>query len=135
MTTLIYTEQLTVVHCTCGIPFAIPTELNERALDNRGPNGVRIHCPVGHSWWYTGKTDAQKLADVLEQERQRVARLTHQRDQAQAAADHEQARANGYKGALAKVKRRVAAGVCPCCNRSFQDLARHMRGQHPDYAS
>lgn len=21
-----------------------------------------------------------------------------------------------------------------CCNRSFKDLARHMAGQHPDYA-
>lgn len=30
--------------------------------------------------------------------------------------------------------RRIAAGVCPCCRRSFTDLARHMSSQHPDYA-
>jgi hypothetical protein len=27
----------------------------------------------------------------------------------------------------------VANGVCPCCNRTFQNLARHMAGKHPDY--
>jgi hypothetical protein len=34
---------------------------------------------------------------------------------------------------MTRIKKRVAAGVCPCCNRSFKDLARHMAGQHPDY--
>jgi hypothetical protein len=24
--------------------------------------------------------------------------------------------------------------VCPCCNRTFQALARHMNSKHPTYA-
>jgi hypothetical protein len=24
-------------------------------------------------------------------------------------------------------------GVCPCCNRTFQQLARHMKAKHPGY--
>lgn len=27
-----------------------------------------------------------------------------------------------------------APRVCPCCNRTFQNVARHIAGQHPDYA-
>lgn len=26
-----------------------------------------------------------------------------------------------------------ACGVCPCCNRSFTNVRRHMTSQHPDY--
>lgn len=37
------------------------------------------------------------------------------------------------KGQLTKTKKRIANGVCPCCNRSFANLERHMAGQHPDY--
>jgi len=37
------------------------------------------------------------------------------------------------KGQLTKTKRRVANGVCPCCNRTFADLSAHMHGQHPEY--
>ena len=27
----------------------------------------------------------------------------------------------------------MANGVCPCCNRSFENLRNHMHTQHPDY--
>jgi hypothetical protein len=30
-------------------------------------------------------------------------------------------------------KERVSAGVCPCCTRTFQNLAQHMANQHPDF--
>lgn len=32
-----------------------------------------------------------------------------------------------------RLRRRTAAGVCPCCNRSFVQLARHMKTKHPDH--
>ena len=37
------------------------------------------------------------------------------------------------KGQVTRIKKRVANGVCPCCNRTFKDLAAHMSTQHPDY--
>lgn len=37
------------------------------------------------------------------------------------------------KGRLTKTKKRIANGVCPCCNRHFVNLERHMTGKHPDY--
>lgn len=41
--------------------------------------------------------------------------------------------AAAYKGAATRLKNRAKAGVCPCCNRTFQNLARHMASQHPDH--
>jgi hypothetical protein len=28
---------------------------------------------------------------------------------------------------------RIGNGVCPCCNRSFTNLRRHMTTKHPEY--
>jgi uncharacterized protein (UPF0212 family) len=38
------------------------------------------------------------------------------------------------KTQLKKVHVRVGHGVCPCCNRSFAQLRRHMAAKHPEYA-
>lgn len=32
-----------------------------------------------------------------------------------------------------KLKRRVKAGVCPCCKRTFKQLVAHMKHKHPDF--
>jgi hypothetical protein len=36
---------------------------------------------------------------------------------------------------VTKIKNRVGHGVCPCCTRSFQNLARHMASEHPTFAA
>ncbi len=33
-----------------------------------------------------------------------------------------------------KIEKRVANGVCSCCNRQFSDLHAHMKTKHKDYA-
>ena len=33
-----------------------------------------------------------------------------------------------------KQLKRVHNGVCPCCNRSFQNLQKHMKTKHPEIA-
>ena len=38
------------------------------------------------------------------------------------------------KAAKTRLKNRVGKGVCPCCNRSFANLKRHMASQHPEFA-
>ena len=39
------------------------------------------------------------------------------------------------KGHLTRAKKRHRAGLCPCCNRQFQDLVRHMASKHPEEAA
>lgn len=36
------------------------------------------------------------------------------------------------KGQLTKLRNRIANGVCPWCQRSFANVARHVEHQHPD---
>ena len=49
-------------------------------------------------------------------------------------AKHATRRMAAAKGELTKMKKRVGNGVCPCCNRQFVNLQRHMATQHPGYA-
>lgn len=110
--------------CTCGVVFGIPETLKARRL----ADGKDFYCPNGHPMVFQD-TDAAKirrLRESLTWERQRL-------DQERARADHMAAVARGHKGAHQRTKNRIAKGVCPCCNRAFLDLGRHMAGQHPDY--
>lgn len=116
--TISYTETLVTVTCTCGINFAIPDTLHQQLLDHRGPNGKQVYCPLGHTWYYTGKTDA---------ERERDKRLA---TEAQLVAARDQLDAE--KKAHARTQRRVTNGVCPCCHRTFKQLQRHMKAKHPE---
>lgn len=129
---------LEVVTCaTCHITYAIPASLKRSALKypGDGPNGWKLCCPLGHTWWYTGKSEAEKLKRKLEFERERAGRVTAQLDQTKALLKGQKARAARFKNERDRERLRVAAGVCPCCNRSFKDLARHMAGQHPGFAT
>jgi hypothetical protein len=112
-----YTETLVVTHCWCGIALAIPSNLNRVMHDE----GKSAYCPLGHSFVY-GETNADKL----EAERKR-----HKATRDLLAA--EERSHSTTRGHLTRAKKRSAAGVCPCCNRTFSQLARHMSAKHPDY--
>lgn len=117
MTSLNYTETLTVVHCVCGMPFGIPESLHAQMNDK----GKSVYCPLGHSWHYTENTE-----EKLRKERQR-----HQATRDLLAAEERSniAQRAATKRFQNKVKR-VENGVCPHCNRSFQNLRRHMESKH-----
>jgi len=108
---------------TCGCAYAIPTTM----WNAQRQSGGYHHCPNGHpqGWSKDGCENAQ-----LRRERDRLKQQAAQKDdeirEAQAAA--EKARKE-----IARVKRRHAAGTCPCCKRTFTNMANHMRTKHPDY--
>lgn len=98
-------------------------------------NSQTWHCLHGHEQHFPpGKTEAEKLRAQLEQERQFRQRAEQRVAQAQDEAQAERRRANGYKGHAAKLAKRAKAGICPCCNRHFTQLARHMAAKHPAFA-
>lgn len=127
-------ELVTEECCRCGVLFAMPADLKERCLDNPGPNGRQFYCPNGHSQHYTGKSKAQQERERADRLARRVdglqTQLTHEADQRQAA----ERSARALRAVNTRTRRRIAAGVCPACRRSFKDLAAHMQGQHPEYA-
>lgn len=120
MPTITYTEELVTEVCWCGINHAIPRNLARQAREK----GTAVYCPLGHTW-VIRETEVDKLRKQLESERQSK---KFWQDQADAAEKSKTA----LKGQLTKARKRAANGVCPCCNRSFVDVARHMRSKHPE---
>lgn len=122
------TQDVTLVthECgSCGVLFAMPVKLKEECLRDQSRS---FYCPNGHGRHFVGKTEEQRLREQLDRT---LARERAARDQLEAA---ERSRA-ALKGVVTKTKKRVGNGVCPCCNRTFQNLARHMGTKHPDYAT
>jgi DNA-binding XRE family transcriptional regulator len=112
-----------VIECGgCGQMFAMTTVFFElRQEDHKS-----WYCPNGCCRHYTGKSKAAKLQSVidrkdreLEAEKGRSAMLAHE--------------VSEVKKTYGKMRDRVKNGVCPCCNRTFQNLMEHMKTKHPEF--
>lgn len=131
---------LHVVDCpSCHVTYAIPQTFYEAAREHNSaanPNNYwAVCCPFGHSWHYTGLNQEQRLKQNLKWEREHAARMAAQRDQARADAHAQKSAKTRFKNQRDRERKRAAAGVCPCCNRTFKQLARHMENQHPHFTS
>lgn len=116
-------ELSTEVCCNCGILFAMPADMQRRRRDDH----KWFYCPAGHEQHYTGATEAQRLQRELDRKAEMLANAnaraeTAERDRRSIAKAHQ------------KMRVRVMNGVCPCCNRTFQNLMQHMRSEHPDFS-
>ena len=119
---------------TCKTPMMIPRELKEAALRARGPNGIHFFCAYGHSQHYAwGESELEKMRRERDRLAQQIAERNDALKIARDAREHAENQLRGTRGALTRIKNRVAHGVCPCCKRTFGDLARHMASQHPTY--
>lgn len=117
-------KQIVVIECaSCSIDFGIGAHFQQERRNDH----ANFYCPNGHLNHYPQKNEAERLRQQLKWAN---ARADSWKDQAETA----EARRRGQKAANTKLKKRIAAGVCPCCRRSFEDLARHIAGQHPDFA-
>lgn len=106
---------------SCGMHFGVPADYIERRReDHRG-----FYCPAGHSNAFKGETDADRLRKMLNEANARNTKLADEWGKAVVKADKAEAE-------RARLMKRVKAGVCTCCNRTFQNLARHMATKHGD---
>lgn len=114
----------------CGVTFTVP----ERVYNYRRRKGGFNFCPNGHQWGWSEGTEKR---DELRAERDRLKQAVAQRDDEvrheREMREHAERRTAAAKGQITKLKKRASAGVCPCCNRTFQNLARHMKTKHPEY--
>lgn len=108
--------------CKCAMSFAVPADFRQRRLKDH----ALFYCPAGHGQHFTGKTPEQKLKDELERKEQMLSA-------AQSRADAAQRERDQVTKAHKRMRTRVMNGVCPCCNRTFQNLMAHMRTEHPDF--
>lgn len=107
--------------CKCHVQFAMTKELRRQRIKD----GEVFHCPNGHGQhyaesdeakWEKALANAQSTTDYYRNQ-EHVARL-----QLRAA-----------KGQMTKLKKRMVAGLCPCCEKNFTNLKKHMDKAHPDF--
>jgi|ERR1700677_2767220 len=113
---------VTEICYSCGMAFAVPEEW----LQNRRKDHKSFWCPNGHQQSYQGETEAERLKRELEKERRAQVPMRESLMAAQKAQER-------AEKALSRHKKRSAAGVCPCCNRTVKQLAEHMQSKHSDF--
>jgi DNA repair exonuclease SbcCD ATPase subunit len=106
------------------------------AVAKSRPEDFQFYCPNGHAQHYTkGETETDKLRRERDRLKQEQAWYEQQLDAARSESDFRRRQLSATKGQITKMKKRAANGICPCCNRSFTNLQRHMASQHPGFIS
>lgn len=123
--------QLVTIECfKCGVLFAVSAELDR----NWHKTQDSFFCPNGHSQAYVEST-AKKLQRELQAQAAKLAEkeraLAWEKERV-ASLDKQLAR---ERKATMRLKKRVSVGVCPCCQRTVQQLARHMQSKHPEFVA
>lgn len=127
-TTYVCSQSMAAVTCArCGVLFGMP----EHWTDQFKKTHREFYCPAGHSQFFPAETGEEKL-------RKEVARLQTDQERKEAIIQRKEEIIQGLdkslscaKGQVTRIRNRVQAGVCPRCNRTFTNLARHMAHKHP----
>lgn len=111
-----------VACANCGGPIVLSTHIyTRRREDHQG-----FYCPMGHHNYWPQDNKADRLRKQLaEKERQ----LAYERER---AATNFAAREKAERKAK-RLEKRISGGACPCCNRSFVALSRHIKTKHPEF--
>jgi len=119
-----YTARVSIINCSeCQAPIALTNESQLR------DNHKSFMCPNGHDQAFLGGSKAEREATEA---KAALAKEIQRREIAEReAAMEKNLRVKADKEYTRKMKR-VANGVCVCCNRTFQNLARHMKTKHPN---
>src|SRR6185312_12270379 len=93
-------------------------------------------CPWGHSQHFVeGESEETKLRrerDRLKQDAARLEEIAARERRYREAAERS---GSAFRGVATRLKNQAAAGQCPCCGKTFNNLVWHMQAKHPDLAS
>lgn len=123
---------LTEMNCgECGGTYAI-NERYRRQKYEKGNSGW--NCPYCKTTWgYFDDSENDRLKKEKNKLERRLTLEQNRRESAEAETKKANNKLRAEKAAKTKLKNRIKHGVCPCCTRTFKNLARHMKGQHPEY--
>lgn len=107
----------------CGIEFTVP----EHFYAERYKTGKGWCCPNGHNRVF-------KESEVDKMRRERDSAIQQRARAEQETAHAEKMRLKAERETK-RLKKRAAAGTCPCCNRTVGQMARHMKTKHPDFVA
>ena len=124
---------LTEINCgCCGGTYAI----NERYRKQKYEEGGGWNCPYCRAnWGFFSDNENKRLRKKLEQEEKRRKWAEENAQRARESADESERRRVAQKAATTRLRNRAKAGLCPCCNRHFKQLAAHMKNKHPEFAA
>lgn len=108
--------------CSCNGVFAV----TDNAYDHYKNTGEFFNCPYCKTSQHYSKPEISILKD-------RIKTLENTRKYYLEELAKEKKSKIAIKGHHTRLKKRIANGVCPCCNRSFKNLHLHMENQHPEY--
>lgn len=128
-----YAVTFSVISCCyekCGREFAITTNM----LNHYKSGKNDFYCPYckGTQGFY-GKNKEDRLKDKIDMLEKEIRFSERQAANARAEERYQKNCARAQKAAKTRMKSRIKNGVCPCCNRTFKQLAAHMKSQHPEY--
>ena len=118
MSTIILQNTLETITCVqCGVVFAVPSVFKE----GRHNDGADFYCPSGHALCFSSRikkmqAERDSLAKDLPEQNCALLRLEIEKSELEKNAH--------------RVIHRIQNGVSPHCNRSFQNIHRHMRSKH-----
>lgn len=101
--------------CSCGAHFGIDSDSKAK----RHKDGNVFYCPNGHELIYNIKPDETKNKLI--------------RAAAQLEASERRERELRSRNVVTRLKNRASRGICPCCDKEFSVLKKHMKSQHPGY--
>lgn len=113
--------QLVSMTCSCGIVYGIPETYRKARQDDH----KTFYCPNGCNRHYPSESIEEKLRKQLHAKELEATRANQ-------ALTAEQRLREAAQRDLKSVNTRIKAGVCPCCNRTFKQLATHMKRKHPE---
>lgn len=115
--------------CNCHMTFAMSEAFYRARRDDK----EWFYCPAGHQQHFTGKSEEEKLRALLAEKERSLEWERSRTRYAQAEAIDRFHQLRTMKGVVTKAKKKLARvdnGVCPECNRTFVNVARHMQTQH-----
>lgn len=125
MSTVAASVILEQVSCKkCGGVFALNEKFLKHARNNRG----HYNCPYCDTQWSWSESEADRLRAQLAASANELQRVKMDCNAERSMRESAERRA---VEAQRKIKR-VENGLCPCCNRTFRNLRRHMLVRHPN---
>ena len=113
----------------CFVIYAVPKELMKRKSADNG----NWFCPNGHNLVFT-KSELQRVREELEKAKENENWWKKRKYEADEENRILERKISAKKGEITRIKNRISNGVCPCCRRSFVNLQKHMKNQHPGYS-
>ena len=129
MNTVVSVEIVHMVCGQCGTHFG----MDRSQYDLCQKRNEHFYCTRGHRRIFI-ETELDKLrAEKLRLE-SRLDYVKGEREAARKEVVAQKGRATRFKNDRDRIKLRIANGVCPCCNRHFVNVERHMATKHPHYS-